>query len=174
MNVFLIAATTADGLIAQDSSQNSTRWTSKEDTKFFMERTKKAGAMVMGSTTFETIGGPMAGRKIYVYTYKPEDYQDFHSSQVEPVSMPPEELIEKAESDGFKELAICGGSSIYTQFMQARVVDKLYLTRESLVFGQGVPLFNAPLEVDLKLKKVHKLSKQTIVMEYEVVRGDLE
>jgi dihydrofolate reductase len=68
MNVFIIAAISADGLIAKDSDEKSTAWTSKADKKFFSERTKKAGVVVMGRKTFDTIGKPLSERLNIVYS----------------------------------------------------------------------------------------------------------
>ena len=62
IKVILIAAISADGKIAERTDQNSLDWTSKEDTRFFIERTKQAGALIMGRKTFESIGKPLPGR----------------------------------------------------------------------------------------------------------------
>lgn len=169
MHVFLIAAITADGYIGRDKSHKSTRWTSEADAAFFSRRTKKAGAMVMGSTTFATIGNPLPDRKIFVYTSKPEKLEQFHPDQVEPVSLEPVALVDKVESAGYRELAICGGASIYSQFMKAGVIETIYLTIEPVLFGEGIRLFSEPLVgVDIKLKKLKQLSKQTVLLEYGV------
>jgi dihydrofolate reductase len=56
MKTFIIAALTADGFIAKGSDHLSVEWTSKEDRKFFSDRTKKAGVVVMGLNTYKTIG----------------------------------------------------------------------------------------------------------------------
>ncbi len=169
MHVFLIAAVTLDGFIAQTKNQKSTQWTSKADADYFRARSKQAGALVMGATTFATIGGPMQGRKVYVLTRSPEDFEGYHRDQVEPVALPLEELVNKVEAEGFKELAVCGGASVYHQFMAAGLVQTLYLTVEPKLFGKGIKLFSGNLaEVELKLKKVKKLSEQTILLEYQV------
>lgn len=167
MHVFLIAAMTADGFIARDASHLSTKWTSKADAQFFSERTKKAGACIMGSTTFDTIQRPLPGRTTYVLTRQPEKYLQW-GEQVQPFSITPEQLLHKLEHAGQKEVAICGGTSVYTQFMQLGLVDRMYLTIEPVVFGTGLRLFNAPLELHLSLEHTHSLSDQTIVQEYVI------
>ena len=55
MQIFLIAAMTADGYIAENDADVSTRWTSEADSQWFRERTKQAGVMIMGRKTYETI-----------------------------------------------------------------------------------------------------------------------
>ena len=56
MKVFIIAAISADGFIAKDPKEPSTSWTSLVDKKHFSEITKRAGTVVMGAKTYETIG----------------------------------------------------------------------------------------------------------------------
>jgi dihydrofolate reductase len=88
---------------------------------------------------------------------------------VEVVSDTPADLIKRAAAQGYSELAVCGGASIYTMFLQAGVVDKLYLTIEPILFGQGLPLFDQQLEVKLELVELHRLSDQTTMLEYQVL-----
>lgn len=66
MKIILIAAISADGKIAERPDQTSLDWTSKEDTKFFVEKTKEAGVVVMGARTYATIGKPLKGRRLIV------------------------------------------------------------------------------------------------------------
>ncbi len=170
MHVFIIVVLTADGFIAEETNDISTRWTSKEDIRFFVKRTKEAGAMVMGSTTFQTIGKPLPGRKIYIYTRHPQDFAGYDPAEIEAVSLDPAEMVKKAEADGYQELAICGGASIYTQFMNAGVVDTLYITYEPALFGQGVSLFTEPVQKKLQLVSTQSLSEQTTLVEYSVIK----
>lgn len=156
---FIIAAMTADGFIARDTHHAAT-WTSKEDKKFFVERTKQAGVMVMGANTYETIGRPMPGRLTIVYS------RDKTYPGVETTTKPPAELLRELEGRGFKEAAICGGASMYTQFLKAGMVDTLYLTVEPLLFGSGMSMVNEKLDVDLKLISHQKLSDNVLLLEY--------
>ena len=71
MQIFLIVAVSADGLIAQSRDQVSTRWTSREDASWFARRTKKAGVCVMGRTTFQILGRSLPERSLIVQTSQP-------------------------------------------------------------------------------------------------------
>ncbi|MEK7519250.1 MAG: dihydrofolate reductase family protein [Patescibacteria group bacterium] len=164
MTTFIIAALTADGLIAKNLEAPSTDWTSKEDKEFFTRRTKEAGVVVMGQNTYETIGRPLKDRFNIVYS-KDRQYEGVEVTQKEP-----RELIEDLEKRGYKEVAICGGATIYTMFMEAGVVDKLYLTITSVVFGSGMNLFNKELDKHLELVSVEKLGPQTILLEYNAIK----
>jgi dihydrofolate reductase len=182
MHVFLIAAISVDGQIGQAADQVSTAWTSKEDKKFFTQRTKEAGLMVLGSQTFRTFGRFLPGRKMIIMTRDVEVFRqsvEFEVIEVDDgavsidredvlyvTSLSPRDLVAVLERSGNKELAVCGGSSIYAQFMEAGLIETLYLTIEPIAFGKGVPLFGAPLRAELVLKSVEQLSEQTLLCTY--------
>lgn len=168
MHVFLIAAVTLDGFIAREVGQNSTTWTSAEDTQWFRQRTKDAGAVVMGSKTYDTIGKPMPNRLNVVMTRKPEKYQSI-ADNIWFTNASPQDILLNLEEKGYSEVAICGGSSIYTAFMKAGLIETVYITVEPTVFGKGIPLFTETLTQDLRLKTVRQLSEQTLLLEYSVL-----
>jgi len=165
INVFIIAALTADGCIARDNSAPSTVWTSKVDKKRFSELSKRAGVVVMGSVTYETIGKPLPGRLNIVYV--PPGGKTYEG--VETTSKPPAELIADLEKRGVKEVAICGGSTIYTMFMKSGLVTSLYLTIEPVIFGSGVRLFKESIDAKLELVSSEKIDNSTLV-EYRVLK----
>ena len=162
MKTFIIAAVSADGFIARGTTELAD-WTSKEDKKVFVELTKRAGVMVMGNTTFKTIGRALPGRHTIVYSRQDLQYDD-----AEVTSENPADLVDRLSKAGQAELAICGGSTIYTQFMQAGVVDELYLTVEPCLFGDGVPLFDTAMDVRLNLLEMRPLNEDVLLLHYEV------
>jgi len=161
---FIIAALTTDGFLAKDKNQVSTSWNSPEDKKHFVELTKRAGVVVLGSTTFETFGKPLKDRLNIVYSRSKK------FDGVEMTDDEPEILLKKLEERGFTEVAICGGSSIYTKFMKAGVVDTIYLTVEPILFGKGISLFNEDLEYKLELISEEKTQSGTSFLEYRVIK----
>ena len=167
MKVFLVAAITADGFIGRDSGHLAD-WTSPEDKKLFVRLTKQAGTMVMGSKTFATIGRALPGRKTIVYTGKPDE---FNVEGVEATNESPIELVARLENEGIEALAVCGGASIYALFMNAGVVDELYLTIEPLLFGTGVPLFSDQLDCKLSLLELDKLNEHSVLLHYAVQKA---
>ncbi|MBI2096331.1 MAG: dihydrofolate reductase [Candidatus Taylorbacteria bacterium] len=164
MKVFIIAALSADGFIAK-SAKHFADWPSKEDKKRFVALTKRAGVMVMGRKTFETIGKALPGRRNIVYTRRKLEVKD-----IEPTRKSPAQLIRHLKSEGVGELAVCGGSQIYTLFMKAGVVDTLYLTLEPIVFGEGVRLFAEAIDATLELVECRK-ENQSILLEYKVIKN---
>lgn len=166
MKTVLIAAVTADGFIGR-TAEHLADWTGRADKKLFIEVTKQAGVMVMGSRTFATIGRALPGRRTIVYTARPERIT---AEGVETTAETPAALITRLTNEGAAGLAICGGASMYSQFMAAGVVDELYLTVAPLVFGSGVQLFNQTLDCKLKLLDFKKLDANTVLLHYGVVR----
>ncbi len=162
MRIFIIAAVSADGYIAKDS-HHPAMWTSKADKRRFIELTKRAGVIIMGSATYKTIGRPLKDRVNIVYS-KSQNFEGVEMTQDSPI-----DLIKKLEARGFKEVAICGGSNIYTMFMKAGLVDTIYLTVEPIIFGKGIGLFNDDMLFHLKLKEVQEsVEKGSLLIEYSV------
>lgn len=164
MKVFIIAALTADGFIGK-SSDHAADWTSKEDKQIFIRLTKEAGVMVMGSSTFDTIGKALPGRKTVVYTNRPNKYAD---QDVLTTNDQPAQLIEKLQAEGYEAVAICGGSQIYNLFLQSGVVTDLYITFAPHLFGKGIQLLNEATDVDLMLNSVEKLGENSIFAHYSI------
>ncbi len=163
IHTFIIAAQTLDGFIAKDSNHPAF-WTSKEDKKRFVELTSRAGVCVMGSQTFKTLPRPLKERHNVVYSRK----EQFEGENVETTSLPPIELITNLEAQGYKEVAICGGSSIYTMFLKAGVVDTIYLTIEPKLFGKGMTLFSDNMNIEVELVSHEKTEGGTLLLEYKV------
>lgn len=162
MKTFLIAAITADGFIARNSSHLAS-WTSKEDKQFFIQKTKEAGVVIMGLNTFKTMGKPLLGRQNIVYAPPGTALEGVEITQDDPKT-----LLSKLVQKGFTEVAICGGATIYTMFMEAGVIDTLYLTVEPILFGNGIHLFSKELDIKLQLASVQKLNEQSVLLEYSV------
>ena len=165
MRVFLIAAISADGFIARDENQLSTTWTSKEDHKFFSDMTKEAGVIVMGGTTYRTVNRPLPGRRNIIYSH-----QKIEQEGVETTQEAPDKLLARLEREGCKAVAICGGQSIYDMFLEAGLVQELYLTIEPQLFGAGIPLVKSPMTQQLELIEQSKLNEDTLLMHYKVVK----
>ena len=163
MKVFLIAAVSADGFIAKDAG-HSAFWTSKEDKQRFVTLTKQAGVVVMGSQTYKTLPRALKERTNIVYTRQADKtYEGAEVTQDDPHT-----LLTKLEARGFKEVAICGGSQIYTMFLKAQAVQKIYLTVEPILFGKGINVFNEDCNTHLKLLSSEITPPGTILLEYLV------
>ena len=169
MKCVLIAAITANGKIAH-SVDELISWTSKEDKRFFTEETKRHGVMIMGKRTHDTIGKPLPGRLNIVLTRSPEERESI-PGELEFTNQPPTDLLRDLEERGFKSVAIVGGASVYTQFLQQNLIDEILLTVEPKIFGSGIGLFSDfEWDRDVRLLSVTKLGDQSVLLHYEVLK----
>jgi dihydrofolate reductase len=178
MNIFIIAAQTIDGFIAKDKDHAAT-WTSKADKKHFIEHTKAARVMVMGSRTFATLPFPLKDRLNVVYTRTPETLSEKlppelaekvnAADNVMITDKEPAALIEELKNRGYSSVAICGGAEIYSMFLQSGLVKKLYITVEPLMFGDGISLLNKPIESLWRLARVDFTPEGTVFLEYDAI-----
>lgn len=169
--VFIIAVMTADGFIARSVNELAS-WSSKEDKQRYIALTKEAGVMVMGATTFRTFPKPLPGRHHVIYSRTEKFEEKWLDGNVETTNANPTDLIAELANKGFSKIAICGGSSIYSQFINAGVVTKVYLTIEPIMFGDGIKLFNQsiPGDCNLILDQIQKSETGTIFLDYSVVQ----
>lgn len=175
MKCVLIAAMSADGNIGESHDQLSLDWTSKEDTRFFISKTKEIGVVVMGARTFKTIGKPLPGRRTIVMS-KDEDAlprfpipdPDIETGTLEYANMPIPELVQSLEEQGVERLVVAGGSSIYSQFLQEGLVTDLYLSVEPILFGSGVPLATGFDRIEMRLIDSIMLGDKTVLLHYQI------
>ena len=91
----------------------------KEDMKFFKETTM-GHPVLMGLTTFESIGRALPGRKNYVLTRNPESLPE----DVTPVTDLEKFIKDNLDTD--EEVFVIGGASVYAQLLP--YATTLYLT----------------------------------------------
>lgn len=166
MKTFIIAAITADGFIARTATHHAD-WTGKADKKIFTTLTKEAGVIVMGSRTFATIGRALPGRRNIVYTSKPEHIT---VEGVEATNETPQALIARLKREGVNGVAICGGATVYSMFLEAGVVDELYLTIVPTLFGTGVSLLANSVTQQLRLQNAATLDADSLLLHYTCIR----
>ena len=96
--------------------KNGLIWHFKDDMKFFKDMTMNHKA-IMGLNTYKSLPGDLPGRHIIVISFEPVDDVEYVTS-LEPI-------IEKYQNSD-EEVFICGGASIYRQFLP--YASKMYLT----------------------------------------------
>ncbi|WP_457551647.1 dihydrofolate reductase family protein [Desulfobacula sp.] len=165
MRVILLMAMTADGMIARHSME-LIDWTGKADKKYFVQVTRKAGAMIMGSKTFDTIGKILAGRMNIVMTRdktrKSRDEQLIFTSQT------PGNIINNLGAQGFETAVLIGGSMVNTLFAKENLINEVHVTIVPRFFGKGLSLFNEALDMQLELMDIEKIDQGHILMKYRV------
>ena len=167
MHVSLMVAISIDGKIAR-RSDHYPDWTGKADKRFYVEITKKAGVMIMGSTTFDIIGRVLPGRKTVVMTRNPQRRSD--RDDLVFTALSPEQILADLASQGYKEVVVAGGAKINQVFAERGLIDELIVTISPYAFGSGVSIFTDPVDLELSLNKVWQLDENTICVRYSVVR----
>lgn len=113
-------------------------WRSKLDFQWFKARTM-ADVLIMGRTTFDSIGKPLPGRTTIVLSrQKPDDANIVEGKVIiNPMGltyMTPEELEEHNRSAGANFATtpyrqwICGGQSVYEHYLDRNEIAHFYLT----------------------------------------------
>lgn len=167
MRVYIIAAISADGLMGAHATQSSVEWRSKEDGKSFGTLTRESGVMVTGSATFKTFRIKRAppGRRLIIFTHDPASVE---GENIETTDKDPRELVQELAAQGYPSLAVCGGAAINSLFLDAGLVDELYLTVEPVLFGQGVPLLRERTSTRMQLLDCTKLNDDSLLLHYAV------
>ncbi len=169
MKLILMMAVTLDGKIAKTATQLAD-WTSKADKKIFVEETKKSGVIIMGKTTYDTIGKPLPDRLNVVLDFKP-DFSRNISGILEYTNQPPRELLADLEKRGFKTAILGGGATVNGLFLKENLINEIWLTIEPKIFGDGLSLFkDVDANLELELIEVRNLDKNVIQVRYKVIK----
>lgn len=169
MKIVLLMAITLDGKIAKSTNQLAD-WTSKADKKIFVAETKKAGVIVMGETTYNTIGRPLPGRLNLILSLEPEKKENIPGS-LEFIKAEPKEIVANLKKRGFETMILGGGAMVNGSFLKENLIDEIWLTIEPKIFGEGLPLFNgADMNLNLELINVEKLDDNVLHVRYKIIK----
>jgi dihydrofolate reductase len=166
MEVILLMSMTLDGKIARDSLQ-LVDWTGKADKQYFVQVTREAGVVIMGSKTFDTIGTPLPGRKNIVMTRNPD-----RTSQEENLiftDQSPGQILKGLKEEGFERVILIGGAIINSLFAGEGLITQIHVTLVPALFGRGLSLFRDPLDLALELVENREIEKGHLLLVYRVL-----
>lgn len=167
MHLILLAALSLDGKLARTPHQ-FVNWSSKEDKRLFMRASKRAGVLIIGHNTWETLPAPLPGRLHIVLTRNPTAQQPI-PGVVEFTSAPPPEIVADLTGRGYQEAIIGGGGTVNAMFLEHDLIDELWLTIEPLIFGGGIDLFAGhPFERRARLIHHELLNPHTLHLRYSL------
>ena len=175
MKVTIAAAISIDGKLTKHDEQGVDSWISDEDQVHFKDQLAEHAALVFGRTIYDK--SKMRLKLIpdklrIVLTSTPDKYvTDEVKGQLEFRNEPPAKTVEYLKSLGKHNLLVTGGTRMLTEFLQANLVDELYLTIEPRIFGDGVKLVaQVPLDIKLKLIEQTQLNDNgTMLLRYKVL-----
>ncbi len=166
MKLILVMAVTVDGMIAK-SADHFPDWTGKGDKRLFMEISKKAGVVIMGSKTFDTLKKPLPDRKTVVLTRNRQRISSDPRVVFSPLS--PAVLLKELAKEGYKEAILAGGATINTLFAAAGLIDEMVLTVSPLVFGTGISLFAGEVDMAVELIEHQRLEGGLMCLRYRIL-----
>lgn len=167
MKVSIVCVISLDGYL-NPKVEMSPEWSSRKDRDFFIEETKRTGAVIMGQNTFKYSfhNKALPERWSAVVTHD----TDQETEGVWFTDDAPHKILEQFKEKGYSEVSVVGGGVINSLFMNAGLVTDLYITVSSHIFGSGVPLF-AGLDHDINLELVDSrpMGPGEVLNHYKVV-----
>lgn len=162
--------TTIDGFIAK--SDDSSDFISPNESAQYVAAVKDAGALIIGRRTYEVLSTQpefeefvKAGVKIVALSHGNVAFKD--SSHA--VAHSPKDALNLVKD--FDKVVVAGGGMTNAAFLEANLIDEIYLDVEPAILGKGIPLFNGnESEKQLKLLGYKEFGDGEIQLHYQVLR----
>ena len=167
-------AQSLNGYIAKSNGDSA--WVGEADLARFREMTTKAGNVVMGANTYEYLqtGGdfPLPDRLNVVMTREIKESDDKKTIFT---NKTPGEVLDLLRDQNFETAMVIGGGKIAKSFLEAGLIDELYVTVEPILFGRGIPFIESgefmeegDLEIGLEFLDFTMISENEIQLHYSV------
>ncbi len=163
--VTLMMAITSDGFIAKHQAHLA-NWTSKEDKQLFVEISKQHGVILMGENTFNTFKRPLPDRLNVVFSRQANPPV---IENVKWVQGDPEKVLNELEKMGYQSALLGGGAQLNSLFLEKKLIKEMIITVEPKLFGQGLSLFAADTDFNLKLINLKKINDDAFMMHYQII-----
>lgn len=176
MKISMVMVETINGKTTKGQTPGTSAWASSEDQEYFFSKIKENKLLIMGRKTYEAARQDMqitSERLRVILTSDPDKYQqDYVKDQLEFCAESPQTLITKLEERGYTKALLLGGEKTNTEFLQAGLVEEIWLTIEPKIFGRGNNLLaECDFEGDLQLIRSERLNeKGTLLLIYKVIR----
>lgn len=169
--VILYLAQSLDGFIAEPDG--STAWLGALGSSAADDAYQRFYAgidcVLMGRKTYQralSLAGsyPYSDKESYVFSTTLHDTDD--PTTVVAGNIP--EFVRKLKAQKGKDIWLVGGADIFTELLQANLVDELIITVAPVILGDGISLVASGIQnVNLNLSKVEKLDQLT-ALHYDV------
>jgi dihydrofolate reductase len=129
---------------------------------------------IMGRKTYEVaqaMGGGWYGPKMAVYVMSralPPGERNGYTF----TDQTPKALVEQIRKEEGKDIWMMGGGELVREFLNADLIDELYIGVVPVLLGEGIPLFPSGFpQRDFALIENKTFSKGLISLKYKRVRG---
>lgn len=168
MKTAIFLAISTNGYITKGETDSD--WVNDWDT--FSAKISEYSCVLMGRKTFEASSEvfPFPNAKNFVLTSTPSNFPKNNNSEF--ISSTPIQALELLESRGHNQVLIIGGQNTITQFLEANLVDEIYLDVHPLIIGQGKPIFSV---LENYAKDLQFLDTQTspsgiVTLHYQIIK----
>ena len=169
MKISIYTALSTNGFIS--NTRNVPDWLSNEYGQGLYAICQKFGAVIMGKTTYEILAPdhlPLKTEGATVVLTTDQTAKSVNSTVVF-MQNSPAEIAKMLIDKGHTEAVIIGGAMTSSSFVNAGLVNDIYLVIEPVLFGTGLALLKGvEMDVELKLLEVIKLNDSTIQLHYEL------
>jgi dihydrofolate reductase len=172
MKASVFVGTSVDGYIARPDGVLDFLPPNGGEPHGYDEFIASVDALIIGRKTYESVLAfdtwPYEEKPVFVLSTKALMAPPA-GAVVERMSGPADQITATLGSRGYRHAYVDGGETIQS-FMQARLIQRLTITRVPVIIGSGVPLFG-PTTCDIQLKhiKTQQYSSGLVKSEYEVL-----
>lgn len=141
MKLIMHPAISLDGFIAKKDGDSFT-WVNQEDETRYQREVERCGFVLVGRKTFEQFREDFdrPGVVTFVCTNQP-GFED--SDAIKYLSGSGQEIRQKLEYFGCKEVIVCGGGDLNGKLAADGVIDEIVISVQPAVLGEGIPLFGS-------------------------------
>lgn len=156
MRASVFIATSLDGFIAREDG--SLDWLPADggEPHGYTEFMDSVDALVIGRKTFEAVlsfaAWPYGKKPVIVLTSKPADIVPPADAVCEAMAASPREVVTRLAARGIEHVYVDGGLTIQ-RFLEARLIQRVIITRVPVLLGRGIPLFGT-LAHDIRFEHI--------------------
>lgn len=158
-------AASVDGRISL-SSKTLPHWTSQEDWGFFQKSLSRVDAVVVGRNTYQSAAELLRKRNTFVLSSRPKTLTRRGTvTFVNPTSISLPKLFNE-----YKNVAVLGGGAVYRFMLESKLLDEIFITIETFIFGRGKEMFaDGTRTTRVNLLSVRRLNRSgTLLLHYQI------
>ncbi len=174
MKIICVMVSSVDGKTTAGTTAGVNAWNSSEDQEFFKAVIQQSPVVIMGRRTFAAARNlikPSSKPLRIVITRQPQNWtHELIPGQLEFSAETPSALVRRLELAGYEQAILVGGSQLNASFLEAGLISELWLTREPVILGEGLPLIDDQLQQRLTLLSVERFnSRGTLLTKYALL-----
>jgi dihydrofolate reductase len=172
MRASVFVGTSVDGFIARGSGDFDFLPEAGGEPHGYEEFMASVDVLVIGRNTYEKVLSfeqwPYGDKRVVVLSGRAIP-PNIRGAVIEQMSGSPAEITDRLAASGAAHAYVDGGITVQ-QFIRARLVQRLIITRVPVLIGEGIPLFGA-LPHDVQLRHIQTKTYQSglVKSEYAIV-----